>query len=95
MVKRAAKGRRNRGPAIAFWLEYPSLPACEIAALVGYDAVIFDHEHGVIPPGEADNLAFACKRLGLTTFSRVATADRVDIQHARQAAKGKEAGLAR
>jgi 2-dehydro-3-deoxyglucarate aldolase/4-hydroxy-2-oxoheptanedioate aldolase len=46
------------------------------------DRSAVDHEHGVIPPGEADNLAFACKRLGLTTFSRVATADRVDIQHA-------------
>jgi len=82
---KAGKSRRGgaaSGPALAFWLEYPSLPACEIAALCGYDAVIFDHEHGVIPPGDADELTFACKRLGLTTFSRVATAERVDIQHA-------------
>ena len=31
---------------------------------------------------QADQLALACKRLGLTTFSRVASAQRVDIQHA-------------
>jgi len=36
----------------------------------------------VLPRGDVDNLAFACKRLGLTTFSRVATAERVEIQHA-------------
>jgi 2-dehydro-3-deoxyglucarate aldolase/4-hydroxy-2-oxoheptanedioate aldolase len=73
---------RGKGPAIGFWLEYPSLPACEIAALVGYDAVLFDLEHGVFTPELADQHAFACKRLGLTTFSRVASATRVDIQYA-------------
>ena len=56
---KAGKSRRGgaaSGPALAFWLEYPSLPACEIAALCGYDAVIFDHEHGVMPQADADRL---------------------------------------
>ena len=83
--RKSAKSRRNAGrpkPALAFWLEYPSLPACEIAALCGYDAVIFDHEHGVMPQPEADRLTLACKRLGLTVYSRVAAAERVAIQQA-------------
>lgn len=75
----AVKGDR---PALAFWLEYASLPACEIAAGLGYDAVIFDLEHGVIPSAEADALTLSCKRLGLTVYARVATAGRVAIQHA-------------
>src|SRR4029077_8673662 len=82
---KAGKSRRGgaaSGPALAFWLEYPSLPACEIAALCGYDAVIFDHEHGVMPQADADRLTLACKRLGLTVYSRVASAERVAVQHA-------------
>ena len=87
MVRRTSAKARRRGrkaarPQIAFWLEYASLPACEIAALVGYEAVIFDLEHGVIPEADADRLAFACKRLGLTVYARVAAAERVAIQHA-------------
>jgi 2-keto-3-deoxy-L-rhamnonate aldolase RhmA len=69
-------------PALGFWLEYPSLPACEIAAQLGYQAVIFDFEHGVIAQERADQLGLACKSLGLTVYSRVAAADRVHIQHA-------------
>ena len=73
---------KRAGPALAFWLEYASLPACEIAAQAGYDAVIFDLEHGVIAQKDADQLALACKRLGLTVYSRVASAARVPVQHA-------------
>jgi len=73
---------KDARPQVGFWLEYPSLPACEIAARVGYDAVIFDLEHGVIAQERADQLALACKRIGLSVYSRVAAADRVPIQHA-------------
>jgi 4-hydroxy-2-oxoheptanedioate aldolase len=72
----------SAGPAIGFWLEYASLPACEIAASAGYQTVIFDHEHGVIAHEQADHLALACKRLGLTVYARVAAPERVPIQHA-------------
>ncbi len=75
-------GKATARPALAFWLEHPSLPACEIAALCGYEAVIFDHEHGVIPQAEADRLTLACKRLGLAVYSRVAAPERVAVQHA-------------
>jgi 4-hydroxy-2-oxoheptanedioate aldolase len=76
------RGRDTSRPALAFWLEFASLPACEIAARLGYAAVIFDHEHGMIPREAADQLSLACKRIGLTVYSRVASADRVAIQHA-------------
>lgn len=69
-------------PALAFWLEYPSLPACEIAAGLGYAAVIFDLEHGVISQAKADSLALTCKKLGLAVYSRTAASERVPIQHA-------------
>jgi 2-dehydro-3-deoxyglucarate aldolase/4-hydroxy-2-oxoheptanedioate aldolase len=42
--------------------------------------VIFDLEHGVIPPEMADHLALACKKIGLTVYSRVSSAERVAIQ---------------
>ena len=74
--------RATLRPVLAFWLEYPSLPACEIAAGLGYGAVIFDLEHGVIPQEAADGLTLASKKLGLAVYSRVAAAERVPIQHA-------------
>ncbi len=81
--KAASSSRRKiRRPDLAFWLEYPSLPACEIAALLGYQIAIFDMEHGVIPQDTADQLALACKKLGLAVYFRVASAERVAIQHA-------------
>jgi 4-hydroxy-2-oxoheptanedioate aldolase len=78
----ASSGREAARPALAFWLEYASLPACEIAARAGYSSVIFDLEHGVIPQEDADRLSLACKKLGLAVYSRVAAAERIHIQHA-------------
>jgi 4-hydroxy-2-oxoheptanedioate aldolase len=80
--KAKSSSGKDRRPALAFWLEHPSLPACEIAALLGYEVVIFDMEHGVIPQETADQLALTCKKLGLTVYSRVPSAERVAIQHA-------------
>jgi 4-hydroxy-2-oxoheptanedioate aldolase len=79
---KTSSSRSANRPALAFWLEYASLPACEVAALLGYQVVIFDLEHGVIPQEKADQLALSCKKLGLTVYSRVASAERVAIQHA-------------
>ena len=52
-------------PKLGFWLETPSLPACEIAALLGYRIAILDMEHGVIGPEAADRLVAQCRLLGL------------------------------
>lgn len=83
-MKRATKKKTvaKAAPPVAFWLETPSLPACEIAKLLGYDGVIFDLEHGVLPLDAADRLTQACNRLELVVLWRVATADRVAVQQA-------------
>lgn len=82
MSRRPKKTPVKAGPPVAFWLETPSLPACEIAKLLGYDGVVFDLEHGVLPLDAADRLTQACNKLGLVVLWRVATADRVAVQHA-------------
>lgn len=72
----------RKAPRIGFWLETANQAACEIAALVGYGIVLLDMEHGVIPEEAADRLIPLCRRLGLVVLSRVATGERVAIQHA-------------
>lgn len=67
---------------LAFWLETANQAACEIARLVGYDIVVLDMEHGVLTLDVADRIIPHCRGLGLTVYSRVASADRVAIQHA-------------
>jgi 2-keto-3-deoxy-L-rhamnonate aldolase RhmA len=74
-------GKRN-GPLLGFWLETDNLAACEIGAIVGYDIVVLDMEHGAISTDAANRLVSHAKRLGLTVYSRVATAARVPIQQA-------------
>lgn len=76
------KERTSNKPRLAFWLETASQAGCEIAALVGYDAVILDMEHGAIDQRAADRLIPFSTSLGLTVYSRVARAERVEIQHA-------------
>jgi 4-hydroxy-2-oxoheptanedioate aldolase len=70
------------GPALAFWLETGNFAACEIAKILGYDAVILDYEHGVISRSASDRILQGCAGLGLEAYARVAAADRVAIQHA-------------
>ena len=67
---------------LAFWLETTNQGACEVAAVAGFDIVVFDMEHGVIGGADIDRLVPLCRGLGLGTFVRVAAAERVAIQHA-------------
>ena len=67
-------------PHLAFWLETPSLAACEIAALVGYRIAILDMEHGVIGPEAADRLVAHCRLAGLIVYVRVGKSERMVIQ---------------
>lgn len=77
-----AERARKDGPKVAFWLETASQAACEIGALLGYELVLLDMEHGVLSLEAADRLIPHCKGLGLTVYSRVAAPERVPIQHA-------------
>lgn len=69
-------------PELAFWLETPSLAACEIAALVGYRTAVLDMEHGAIGPEACDRLVAHCRAAGFTVYVRVAAAKRLLIQQA-------------
>lgn len=78
----AAHNGSYRIPSLAFWLETESKTACEMAKLIGYDAVILDFEHGVISRKGGDQIFQFCKSLGLSAIARVGATDRQGIQHA-------------
>ena len=65
---------------VAFWLETDTHKTCEVARLAGYDAVIFDMEHGTIEEMALDRLLPFCNGLGLTTFVRVREGNQARIQ---------------
>ena len=45
----AVKAERNISkPAVGCWITSPNHWACEMAAAIGYDAVLIDLEHGTI-----------------------------------------------
>ena len=67
-------------PLMAFWLETDMHKACEIGRLAGYDAVIFDMEHGTIEEMALDRLVPFCSGLGLTSFVRLREANQARIQ---------------
>lgn len=69
-------------PQVGFWLETESHVACELAALLGFELVILDMEHGSISSCSADRLVLLSKLLGLTVFVRLVAADRSPIQQA-------------
>ncbi len=69
-------------PDPAFWLERPSLAALEIAAALGYRAVIIDMEPGIIPPEDCDMLVAQGRSLRLLVIVRVAASERILIQQA-------------
>ena len=72
----------TRQPELAFWLETPSMAACEIAALLGYRIVVLDMEHGVIGSEACDAIVAHCRAVGLAVYVRVAAAERLLIQQA-------------
>lgn len=77
-----AKAVERQSPKLAFWLETPSQAAVEIGRIVGYDIMVFDLEHGVLPLEAWERLSLLGKSLGLEVHARVAKADRVDVQYA-------------
>jgi 4-hydroxy-2-oxoheptanedioate aldolase len=72
----------ERQPELAFWLETPSVPACEIAALLGYRIAVLDMEHGVIGSEACNTIVAHGCAIGLTVYVRVAAAERLLIQQA-------------
>lgn len=78
MEKRAER----RTPIIGCWLNSPNHWACEMAAAIGYDAVVLDLEHGTINAESVDRIAALARALKLTVLTRVGSAERLAIQQA-------------
>ena len=66
----------------AFWLQTANQNACEIAAIAGFDMVVFDAEHGVFDTAALDRLVPFCNAIGLKSMVRVGDANRYSIQSA-------------
>jgi 2-dehydro-3-deoxyglucarate aldolase/4-hydroxy-2-oxoheptanedioate aldolase len=73
---------RTWRPGIGCWITSPNHWACEIAAAIGYSAVLIDMEHGTIDMESADRILALSRALKLATYVRVASPDRVPIQQA-------------
>jgi 2-keto-3-deoxy-L-rhamnonate aldolase RhmA len=69
-------------PDLAFWLERPSIAACEIAQLLGYKTVVLDMEHGAIGEEACDAIVVLSRAIGLQCIIRVAAPTRLLIQQA-------------
>lgn len=77
-----AKADRKKGKRIdAFWLLGPSIPACEAAKGLGFDALVMDMEHGVWTHEQADKIIVVGRALGLEVWARVMAPTRIAIQH--------------
>jgi len=80
-VARRAKSRgKTWTPQIGCWIGSPSHWACEMAAAIGYSAILLDLEHGTINTESADRLIAHGRALGLTVYVRVESPERVPIQ---------------
>ncbi|MEX0807378.1 MAG: aldolase/citrate lyase family protein [Dongiaceae bacterium] len=80
--RRSGKSSASGTTKLAFWLQRAHPTTCEIAALVGYDIVLIDMEHGAIGVEAADALVVGAKQAGLTVYVRVSHSERVPIQYA-------------
>jgi 2-dehydro-3-deoxyglucarate aldolase/4-hydroxy-2-oxoheptanedioate aldolase len=65
---------------MAFWLETDAQKTCEIGRLAGYQAVIFDMEHGSIEEMALDRLVPFSNALGLVTLVRLREVNQARLQ---------------
>jgi 2-dehydro-3-deoxyglucarate aldolase len=82
MAKQSKSNGGNWSPLIGCWIETPNHWACEMAAAIGYSAIVLDLEHGTIDAESADRLIAHSRALGFAVYVRVASPDRVPIQQA-------------
>ncbi|AXL53991.1 4-hydroxy-2-oxovalerate aldolase (plasmid) [Paraburkholderia caffeinilytica] len=66
----------------AVWLSGPNLAAAEIAAMIGYRAVVLDIEHGTFDLAALERFIPALKGLELKVFAKVLGPSREPIQQA-------------
>jgi len=64
--------RLQRGESVrALFVGTSDATLCELAALLGWDMLIVDAEHGAVIPRDMENIARACERRGATAAARV------------------------
>ncbi len=79
-AKAEGKGRKTKR-IDAFWLLGPSIPACEVAKGLGFEALVMDMEHGVWTQEQADQTIVVGRAIGLQVWARVMAPTRIAIQH--------------
>ncbi|MDE0188722.1 MAG: aldolase/citrate lyase family protein [bacterium] len=74
MIRNLAKQKLLSGETVVgCFLKYAEADLAEYVALLGWDFLVFDGEHGTIEPGDLSGLARACELHGVTPIARVPT----------------------
>ena len=74
MIRNLTKEKLLSGETVVgCFLKYAEADLAEYLALLGWDFLVFDGEHGTIEPGDLSGLARACELHGVTPIARVPT----------------------
>lgn len=74
MIRNLTKEKLLAGEmVVGCFVKYAEADLAEYLALLGWDFLVFDGEHGTIEPGDLSGLARACELRGVTPIARVPT----------------------
>jgi 4-hydroxy-2-oxoheptanedioate aldolase len=74
MLKNATKAKLEAGEAVfGCFVRYADPSLVEYVAMLGWDFLVFDGEHGTLQPREVENLCRAAELRGVTPLARVTT----------------------
>ena len=74
MIRNLTKEKLAAGETVVgCFFKYAAADLAEYLALLGWDFLVFDGEHGTIEPGDLSGLARACELHGVTPIARVPT----------------------
>jgi 4-hydroxy-2-oxoheptanedioate aldolase len=74
MLENATKAKLAEGkPVFGCFIRYAEPSLAEYVAMLGWDFLVFDGEHGTLGPGDMEDLARAAELRGVTPLVRVTT----------------------
>jgi 4-hydroxy-2-oxoheptanedioate aldolase len=74
MLKNTTKAKLADGqPVFGCFIRYAEPSLAEYVAMLGWDFLVFDGEHGTLQPGDMENLCRAAELRGVTPLARVTT----------------------
>jgi 4-hydroxy-2-oxoheptanedioate aldolase len=74
MLKNATKAKLEAGESVfGCFVRYADPSLVEYVAMLGWDFLVFDGEHGTLQPKDAENLCRAAELRGVTPLARVTT----------------------